>query len=408
MEKYMLLAQLPAEKTLNETDIPSATLQLLTGKQEGVARPGGIFTKEDLINIKLYVKKGLSLPFNLEEVKSYLGYQKINIAGLEPEDIHTLFEEIRTHSFSWSDVENDILQQSIDLEIIGQQITETGENIISIINEMPIITRIKMRLGEISERQLAQITYTHEDREVSSALEEILDTIKNDIKKQREKTEKVKTEVSDFKLKLIGGRLSNGSIALGLQPQVENKRKLMKDYKMSVSIEDLDDKIIEKKEEIVQLKKDYDKFVGLAFSGIAAGLIGLAITGGIFGSKAEEVRKRKNMLIEEVRSLEESIKGKRALQKSITSLSLDFSDIDTRLLDAEVALNHLDYMWQSMLTQINASKDKFTQINDALNLTSFITKFQQVISPWKEVEGSAKQLVKVFDEALKEYKHRYN
>ncbi|WP_434086464.1 alpha-xenorhabdolysin family binary toxin subunit A [Photorhabdus laumondii] len=408
MEKYMLLAQLPAEKTLNETDIPSATLQLLTGKQEGVARPGGIFTKEDLINIKLYVKKGLSLPFNLEEVKSYLGYQKIDIAGLEPEDIHTLFEEIRTHSFSWSDVENDILQQSIDLEIIGKQITETGENIISIINEMPIITRIKRRLGEISERQLAQITYTHEDREVSSALGEILDTMKNDIEKQREKTEKVKTEVSDFKLKLIGGRLSNGSIALGLQPQVENKRKLMKDNKMSVSIGDLDDKIMEKKEEIVQLKKDYDRFVGLAFSGIVGGLIGLAITGGIFGSKAEEVRKRKNMLIGKVRSLEESIKGKRALQKSITSLSLDFSDIDTRLLDAEVALNHLDYMWQSMLTQINASKDKFTQINDALNLTSFITTFQQVINPWKEVEGSAKQLVRVFDEALKEYKHRYN
>ncbi|MCA6221712.1 alpha-xenorhabdolysin family binary toxin subunit A [Photorhabdus antumapuensis] len=408
MEKYMLLAQLPAEKTLNETDIPSATLQLLTGKQEGVARPGGIFTKEDLINIKLYVKKGLSLPFNLEEVKSYLGYQKIDIAGLEPEDIHTLFEEIRTHSFSWSDVENDILQQSIDLEVIGTQITETGENIISIINEMPIITRIKRRLGEISDRQLAEITYTHEDREVSSVLEEILDTMKSDIRKQREKTEKVKTKVSDFKLKLIGGRLSNGSIALGLQPQVENKRKLMKDNKMSVSIGDLDDKIIEKKEEIIQLKKDYDKFVGLAFSGIAGGLIGLAITGGIFGSKAEEVRKRKNMLIEEVRSLEESIRGKRALQKSITGLALDFSDIDTRLLDAEVALNHLDYMWQSMLTQINASKDKFTQINDALNLTSFITKFQQVINPWKEVEGSAKQLVKVFDEALKEYKHRYN
>ncbi|PQQ30863.1 XaxA [Photorhabdus luminescens] len=408
MEKYMLLAQLPAEKTLNETDIPSATLQLLTGKQEGVARPGGIFTKEDLINIKLYVKKGLSLPFNLEEVKSYLGYQKIDIAGLEPEDIHSLFEEIRTHSFSWSDVENDILQQSIDLEVVGKQITETGENIISIINEMPIITRIKRRLGEISHRQLANITYTHEDREVSSALGEILDTMKNDINKQREKTEKVKTEVSDFKLKLIGGRLSNGSIALGLQPQVENKRKLMRDNKISVSIGDLDDKITEKKEEITQLKKDYDRFVGLAFSGIAGGLIGLAITGGIFGSRAEEVRKRKNMLIEEVRSLEESIKGKRALQKSITSLSLDFSDIDTRLLDAEVALNHLDYMWQSMLTQISASKDKFTQINDALNLTSFITKFQQVINPWKEVEGSAKQLVKVFDEALKEYKHRYN
>nr|WP_305144365.1 alpha-xenorhabdolysin family binary toxin subunit A [Photorhabdus luminescens] len=404
----MLLAQLPAEKTLNETDIPSATLQLLTGKQEGVARPGGIFTKEDLINIKLYVKKGLSLPFNLEEVKSYLNYQRVNIAGLEPEDIHALFEEIRIHSLSWSQVERDVLQQSIDLEIIGQQITETGENIISIINEMPIIERIKKKLGNISNSQLSQITYTNEDKEVSHALIEILDTMKNDIEKQRQKTEKVKDEVSDFKLKLIGGRLANGSIAMGLQPQVENKRKLMRDNKMSVHIEDSDKKVTEKKAEIDQLRQDYNKFVGLAFSGIAGGIIGLAITGGIFGSKAEEVRKLKNQLIEEVRSLEESIRGQRALQKSITTLSLDFSDIDTRLLDAEVALNHLDYMWQSMLTQINASRDKFSQINNALKLTSFITKFQQVISPWKEVEGSARQLVRVFDEALNEYKHRYN
>ncbi|WP_445375082.1 alpha-xenorhabdolysin family binary toxin subunit A [Photorhabdus tasmaniensis] len=408
MEKYMLLAQLPAEKTLNETDIPSATLQLLTGKQAGVARPGGIFTKEDLINIKLYVKKGLSLPFNLEEVKNYLGYQRVDIPGLEPEDIHTLFEEIRIHSLSWSGVENNIMQQSIDLEIVGKQITETGGNIISIINEMPIIERIKKKLGELSNNQLASITYTNEDKEVSHALEEILDNMKSDIQKQQQKTEKVRTEVSDFKLKLIGGRLSNGGIAFGLQPQVENKKRLMKDNKMSVGIKDLDEKIIEKKEEITQLKKDYDKFVGLAFSGIAAGLIGLAITGGIFGAKAEEVRKRKNALIKEVRSLEESIKGKRALQESMASLSIDFSDIDTRLLDAEVALNHLDYMWQSMLTQINASRDKFAEINDALKLTSFITKFQQVISPWKEVEGSAKQLVRVFDEALKEYKQRYN
>nr|WP_275669921.1 alpha-xenorhabdolysin family binary toxin subunit A [Photorhabdus luminescens] len=404
----MLLAQLPAEKTLNETDIPSATLQLLTGKQEGVARPGGIFTKEDLINIKLYVKKGLSLPFNLEEVKSYLNYQRVNIAGLEPEDIHALFEEIRIHSLSWSDVERDVLQQSIDLEVIGQQITEAGENIISIINEMPIIERIKKKLGNISNSQLSQITYTNEDKEVSHALIEILDTMKNDIEKQRQKTEKVKDEVSDFKLKLIGGRLANGSIAMGLQPQVENKRKLMRDNKMSVHIEDSDKKVTEKKAEIDQLRQDYNKFVGLAFSGIAGGIIGLAITGGIFGSKAEEVRKLKNQLIEEVRSLEESIRGQRALQKSITTLSLDFSDIDTRLLDAEVALNHLDYMWQSMLTQINASRDKFSQINNALKLTSFITKFQQVISPWKEVEGSARQLVRVFDEALNEYKHRYN
>lgn len=404
----MLLNNGLAENKIPVSEVPAVTLKILTSQIEGVTRPGGIFTKEDLINIKLYVKRGLALPYTLEGVKQYIGYNDIDIDGLKPADMTTLFKGIHDHTLSWSGVESNVQQQSIDLENAGRQITETGGDIISVIDQMPIIERVKTKLGDLTDKQLAEITYTNDDKEIAVELGNILESMKKDIEKQQENTQRVKNSVTDFKITLIGGELSNGNQAEGLQPQLENKKDLMDKNNLSTTIKELQDKIDSKNSEIEQLKKDYDKYVGLAFSGMAGGIIGWAITGGIFGDKAEKARKRKNELIDEVKGLQEQVKGKSALQTAIQDLSLKFSDIGIRMVDAEVALNHLDFMWSTMLTQITTSKDKFAEINDALKLTSFVATFKQVISPWKEVQGSAAQLVKTFDEALAEYRKLYS
>ncbi|MDC9613461.1 alpha-xenorhabdolysin family binary toxin subunit A [Xenorhabdus khoisanae] len=397
-----------AENKIPVSEVPAVTLKILTSQIEGATRPGGIFTKEDLISIKLYVKQGLALPYTLEGVKQYIGYNDIDIDGLKPANMTTLFKGIHDHTLSWSGVESNVQQQSIDLENAGRQITETGGDIISVIDQMPIIERVKTKLGDLTDKQLAEITYTNDDKEIAVELGNILESMKKDIKKQQENTQRVKNAVTDFKITLIGGELSDGNKAQGLQPQVKNKKDLMDKNNLSTTIKDLQDKIDSKNSEIEQLKKDYDKYVGLAFSGMAGGIIGWAITGGIFGDKAEKARKRKNELIEEVKGLQEQVKGKSALQTAIQDLSLNFSDIGIRMVDAEVALNHLDFMWSTMLTQITTSKDKFTEINDALKLTSFVATFKQVISPWKEVQGSAAQLVQTFDQALEEYRKLYS
>ncbi|MBD2809496.1 alpha-xenorhabdolysin family binary toxin subunit A [Xenorhabdus sp. Vera] len=408
MENYMSLNQAVAEKQIPVSEVPAVTLKMLTSQAEGVARPGGIFTKGDLINIKLYVKYGLELPFTLEGVKEYIGYNDIDIDGLKPAKMTSLFKEIHDHALSWSGVESKVQQQSIDLENAGKQITLTGDEIISIIDQMPIIERVKTKLGDLTDKQLAEITYTNDDKEIAVELGNILESMKKDIKKQQENTQEVKTVVSDFKLKLIGGELSDGTIAQGLQPQVNSKKKLMDENNLSITIKDLQYKIDEKNKEIDQLQKDYDKYVGLAFSGMAGGLIGWAITGGIFGDKAEKARKQKNKLIDEVKELQDQVEGKSALQTSIQNLSLNFSGINTSMLDAEEALNHLDFMWNMMLTQITASKEKFDDINDALKLTSFVSTFKQVINPWRDVQGSAARLIETFDEALAEYRKLYS
>lgn len=117
----------------------------------------------------------------------------------------------------------------------------------------------------------------------------------------------------------------------------------------------------------------------------------------------QKTPEKKNALISEVAELEK-VSSQRALQTALEALSLSFSDIGIRMVDAESALNHLDFMWLSVLNQITESQTQFAMINNALRLTSFVNKFQQVITPWKSVGDSARQLVDIFDEAIKEYK----
>ncbi|EKN3724092.1 TPA: pore-forming cytotoxin subunit YaxA [Yersinia enterocolitica] len=396
-----------AETTIQLNELPKVVLDFITGEQTGVARSGGIFTKEDLINLKLYVRKGLSLPTRQDEVEAYLGYKKIDVAGLEPKDIKLLFDGIHNHALNWNDVEQAVLQQSLDLDIAAKNIISTGNEIINLINQMPITVRVKTMLGDITDQQLKNITYESADHEVALALKDILDEMKVDINRHQATTANVRKKVSDYRITLTGGELSSGDRVNGLEPQVKTKYDLMEKNNMRKSIKELDEKIKEKRDRIEQLKKDYDKFVGLSFTGAIGGIIAIAITGGIFGAKAENARKEKNALISEVAELEKKVSSQRALQTALEALSLSFSDIGIRMVDAESALNHLDFMWLSVLNQITESQTQFAMINNALHLTSFVNKFQQVITPWKSVGDSARQLVDIFDEAIKEYKKVY-
>lgn len=395
------------ESLIKPTQVATTTLELITGTGTGVERPGGIFTKEDLINIKLYVKKGLGLPDNQAEVADYAGYQSSGIPGLEPADILDLFNQIRKHSLGWDAVQGKVIEQSVGLKNFSTDFVTSAEGFLSDIEEWPFTEKIKTELKKASGAKLEDITYGREDPEVALTLGETLELMRKDIVLQQAKTVAVKNAVSDFRITLVGGKLTTGLETPGLEPQVARKHKAMVDNKLTETIKADEDTLKEKQGRIEQLKKDYDKFVGLAFTGAAGGLIGLAITGGIFGAKAEAARKERNELIEAVRILQDKVKGAKKLQKAVENLADDFSDIGIRMLDAEVALGHLEYMWTSILSLIEGSQEQWKKINDGMKMTTFIVAFKNVVNPWKTVGDLAGQLFKIIDEALKEYKARY-
>lgn len=391
---------------LNESessnDLPKAVLQLISGEFPGVARSAGVLTKEDVIKIKQYVKKGLALPGELPEVESWLKYSKVDIAGLEPGDIQVLFKKIRIHAASWDAVENRIVQQSIDLNCAANNIVSSGSEIISVIKEMPIMDRVRTTLGQMSNNDLEGIRYTSDDGEVASAVAEIIELMKIDIKRQQGATKELKDRLSNFKIELSGGELASGKRVFGLQSEVKSKYDLMERNSLLQSIASSKETLCEKKARVDQLDKDYDYYVGMSFSG---GLpIFWPISGSIFGPKAETALKERNALKVEIDALELANSGKENLQSAVESSLSNFGDIGIRMAGAQAALNILNTMWQTILSKIDASAEQFGRIDNALRLTSFVAEFAQVIDPWRDVKNSASELVVIFNEALEEYK----
>lgn len=396
----------PLKDSESSNNLPQAVLHLISGQYPGVARDAGLLTREDVIKIKQYVKKGLSLPSELPEVESYLKYKTINVAGLEPADIQVLFKKIRIHASSWDAVESKIIQQSIDLSSAAKNIVSSGGEIISVIKEMPIMDRVRATLGRMTGNDLAGITYTSDDGEVASAVTEIIKLMKTDVRRQQGATRELKDRISNFKIELSGGDLSSGKRVFGLQSEVKGKYDLMERNNLVESIASTRQTIKEKKERITQLDKDYDYYVGMSFSG---GLpIFWPISGSIFGPKAETARKERNALKAEVDALQESVSGKESLQSAIESSMSNFGDIGIRMAGAEAALNILNTMWQTMLSKIDSSAQQFERINDAQRLTTFVADFALVIDPWRDVKSTAGELVATFNEALDEYKKSFN
>ncbi len=219
----MSLAQAAPEETVAAVEVPKVTLELITGTKEGVARQGGVFTKDDLINIKLYVKKGLSLPSPIGEVEVYVGYKKADIAGLEPFDIKVLFDQIRAHCLCWDGVERNVIGQNINLQSSAKKIVSTGDSFLAEIDGWPFAEK-SMKL---KDAEALKFKFGMEDKVVAMEFGEYLGLLRREIESQQEKTQEVRNSVHDFRVVLSGGDLADHTSTPGLEPQVKQKRDLM-------------------------------------------------------------------------------------------------------------------------------------------------------------------------------------
>lgn len=156
-------------------------------------------------------------------------------------------------------------------------------------------------------------------------------------------------------------------------------------------------------EDISILREEYKNYVALAFTGLAAGIIGVIITGGIFGAKAENIRKKRNQLIDKVKKLNKEIDIYTNLSLHLNSLYIELEEIEQLIEDTNMALEHIEYVWQAILTEIEASINNFNKINNALELIKFSIYLEKIISPWYMVIGYSKEILISFDNALSSF-----
>lgn len=390
------------DKFIEAPDVPKVALGLILGIDIENGRLPGIVTAPDLIKIKSYINKALSLPYKLDDVIDFIGYNQISIQQLLPENILSLFIKIREHALEWNKIEYSIKQQAIDLEIIGREITSTGENIIAFINQMPLLTKISTTIHDLSEQELTNIKYTSEDKQVSIQLIHILESMKEDIETERDKTLKLKENLSTFRSKIMGWKDSKNVAHHSIYHEILNKKRLINEFynKNNPLLSDERDLLIE---DISILKEEYKNYVILAFTGLAAGIIGVIITGGIFGSKAENIRKKRNQLIDKVKNLNKEIDIYTNLSLHLNSLYIELEEIQQLIEDTNMALEHIEYVWQAILTELEASINNFNKINNALELIKFSIYLEKIISPWYMVIGYSKEILISFDNALSSF-----
>lgn len=387
------------DKIIETSDIPKVALGLILGIDIEDGRLPGIVTSHDLIKIKSYVNKALSLPYKIDDVIKFIHYSKINESQLSPDNILSLFIQIREHAFEWNQIEYAIKQQAIDLEIMGREITSTGESIILFISQMPLLAKISTIINDISEQELKNIRYTSQDKEVSTQLIHILESMKEDIENERDKTIKIKDSLSTFRSKIMGGKDSQNVNHHSIYHDILNKKRFINEFYTDNSrslIEERDLLV----EEIEMLKDEYKHYVGLAFTGLAIGVIGVIITGGIFGSKAESIRKKKNELVEKVKRINIEIDIYANLSLHLNTLYIELSEIELFIEDANMALEHIEYVWQAILTEIETSIIHFNKINNVLELIKFSIYLEKIIAPWYMVIGYSKEILLSFDDAL--------
>ncbi len=389
------------ERIIEKEDIGDATLALLTNQDSLSARAIGIFTLEDLININKHVQFALSLPMKESDILKWFGISKLTELPVSPLELTNTILDIRGHANGWDYVEQQVKQQSINLSLTSRNIMQTGNQVIEYINHMPIIQKTSSSLADLSTQQLEEITYQSDDQQIATELVCILQLIKNDIKTQSIKTVNIKNIISDFRVHIVGGYLSDFNHVESLLFSVKGIYQQLDSINSEDSEEHLRTQIEYKKQEIHQLEQEYSHFVKLCFTGLAGGIIGLIITSSIFGAKAEKIRKLKITALQEIEKINEKINQDKLIKKTVFDIQLNLHKIEGFFKDARLAVDHLDYMWLVILTEINQSIDTFKRINDAEKLIRFVTQFKRIITSWNSIQDYSTHLISLFDELNK-------
>lgn len=356
-----------------------------------------LVTKEDVLSLKRYESYGLNLPHTLDAVQLQLGITASGIPGLEPSDIMKTHGAINLHALSWAPIEAQIKDIGYGLDRFATTFYREGQGIISVIEKMDAVTRIKTTVDKLTREMIGEVLPTplnETDRDTTAILSTYLSTLAEGIERQRMAATSLRDQLTVFVT----------TIRTQLIPDVSQKLDLVKKNDLERQIKELTTDIDSLSKEIGQKNKEYTQAKNNIAWGVMGGPVGVAITGGIFGSKAEQIRKEKNRLIREKNSKVNEVNTKQPISAAVRRLELQFEDMHIRLEDARQSASHLEDLWSMLANFVKGSAENLEQITDSQRLLAFTLQFRSVILPWELLGGYTSRLLEIFESAMDQYK----
>jgi hypothetical protein len=393
-------------------DFAAAAPKLLTdastsNSDVGVRDTGLLLTKKQIIDLRKYEAAGLALPYTLKDVEDYLrfGAGQDGGAGLNPVDFLTTFQNTRNHARRWSPLRERIMMTGRGLKDFAGSMLTYGASMKEVYNEVRASGLLQERniktLAQLKELEL-ELGDKFPGIELEADTVETLDYFLTRI-----------FEKIDNNLKVVAGiktdlDLFGYDLREHVLPGIKLRVGLIDSSSMADDIKLLKAVIEDRAKEIDIKNTEYKAAVQEALKAAAGmNIVGLAMA--IYmGVEAENIRAARNQLYADQERDIQVLASKNQTLGSLARVKHDLQSLMIVAIDADVATQNLMHVWSVLHLCIKNSVGAVNQINDALSLRIFMTEFEEVVSPWKQIETDSDRLIQVFKEADDEYERNYS
>ncbi|RVD76934.1 alpha-xenorhabdolysin family binary toxin subunit A [Pseudomonas koreensis] len=372
------------------------------GAGEEYNRGTGIqLTKEQIISLRKYEVLGLSLPVRLQDVVAYLNYGAGDEGGvgLKALDFLRTFSMTYDHAKRWSPLREKIMLTGTDLKIFSGSIIRTGNAIVEVyedlraskylekhnINTPEEYLSLKLQMPELPELELS----SDDILDIKAYLNDLLAKVAN----CHQGAERVRAELDNFGTDMREKVLPE----IALRLQFVSRNTYQNDIKT------LQEGIDRRANEIDELNKQYDLLVQEAIKAAATLNIGGLILGIYQGVKAEKIRSERNRLKQLQQVDNQSMASKNQTLSSLNKIRDDLQNLSYVAIEAEVATQNLMLVWNALGDYVEASVKEVDGVFEATSLRRFKNQLLNIIDPWEQIKVSSDQLLKVFEEADKDY-----
>lgn len=370
--------------------LPAQYFAFIESRLEGGQQVGTLLTAENLKAIKQYANQVHQLPRTQAEIENDFDYATL---GLDATKVYDLYEALHRHVYEWDILERTIKQLGPEIESFADSLVNRGGTLLSNLESSDVFNALKRRRAEQGEDVYTRPLSEDERAQVAAILAVGINEIVREIEDTGRRIDDVDRRANWF----------NNEIKRELKPRMV---RLLRHFDDNVSLAD----VIERRkqldqwdEQIEQLKSEYDANVGYAFTGIALGPIGLIITGGVFGDRAEKIRKRKNALIEERDELAGRLGKMVPAMEDFERVSTLVRDLQFRCKDLSAATKRLADVWLYLASYAKNSVEEAKALDNITQLESFVHDFSEVIKPWTKIGNICHTLSELFNELIDEY-----
>lgn len=367
--------------------LPGNLIQGMEGR-DGPDNGGLVLTREHIETLSQYANHVFSLPSTSDTVIDWLGYDTISESGLMPDSMLDLNLKLQEHGRSWIDLSDVSKNLGAQLASTANSINSGGQFILNFIDKRIDAGHSKDKWESIEFHEGVKLSPS--DQIKVETLVEFMEILRKDVTKFAESVGKVQAQTKNFRDVAL----------LTLAPLVMQKIQAVQRRQSSDEVEYLRNELDALDKEIVRLGNEYDQYVKAAIAGVAAGPLGAVITGSIYGSKAEKVRKERNKRQSDRGEISDRLKAEIRLEGLLEQLHTQMGQLEARLGDVMTSSEHLHTAWGLIGSYIDTSIDILKRIETDQQLFAFSFNFEGFIGQWGSIEVHAVRMNTVFADAI--------